>query len=234
MEEITDESIEILRDIANNPWFKEEDVKKYIGMLGIVEQTKQLSFRNKRTRADLTVKKSSPCWPENNHDIFLSVNGLLSVTTNSRKPRARHVTAWLVRDVVPRKYNSLVVKLDDKVFKLESKIGYQAKKLTAIEKELTNAKREVGSLRLQAFATNLRRGGNRAKEVGREWNSLIDNSEIIQSAANKEGNIEGLRLILKEDWDQDLSDLRLKEDEDEDRHECCPANLIKAAAIEEV
>ena len=71
-----------------------------IGLLSIVDQTRRLTFRNKRTRADLVSSQSSPSWPEITRDVFLSVNGLLSVTTHSRKPKARHITAWLVRDVV--------------------------------------------------------------------------------------------------------------------------------------
>ena len=101
-EDATVESIEILVDIEKNRWFREEDVGTFIGMFSIVDQTRGLSYRNRRPRADLVPAPSYSTWPETTRDIFLSVNGLLSVTTHSRKPKARNIMAWLVQDVLPK------------------------------------------------------------------------------------------------------------------------------------
>ena len=207
MEEVTDESIETLLDTANNPWFREGDVGTCIGLLSIVDQTRRLSFRNRRTRADLVPSQSSPSWPEITRDVFLSVNGLLSVTTHSRKPKARHITAWLVRDVLPRMHKSVVKKHQAKIARHEVKllangvkIAYQQKELKCMEKELAGVKKELSTLRIRAMATTIK-----------AWGSTIDKT-----------NVKGSKLILKEeDWDQD-------------QYECCPANLIKAAAVETI
>ena len=215
-EEVTDESIETLLDIANNPWFREGDVGTCIGLLSIVDQTRRLTFRNRRTRADLVPSQSSPSWPEKTRDVFLSVNGLLSVTTHSRKPKARHITAWLVRDVLPRMHKSVVTKHQAKIARHEVKllangvkIAYQQKELVALNKELSAVKKDLQTLRIRAMATTIK-----------SWDSIIDKTTV-----------KGGKLILKEDedWDRDL-----KEERDRDQYECCPANLIKAAAVETI
>ena len=206
-ETTVEESIETLLDSGNNPWFKEEDVGTFIGLFSIVDQTRGLSFRNRRTRADLVPSQSSPSWPEITRDIFLSVNGLLSVTTHSRKPKARNIMAWLVRDVLPKMHETVVTKHQAKIARHEVKLlangvkmAYQQKQLVALEKELSAVKKDLQTLRIRAMATTIK-----------AWGSTIDRTTV-----------KGNKLVLnKEDWDRD-------------QYECCPANLIKAAAVETI
>ena len=35
------------------------------------------------------------------HNGFLSVNGVTTVLVNTRKPKARRVTVWIIRDIIP-------------------------------------------------------------------------------------------------------------------------------------
>ena len=149
-----------------------------------------------------------PSWPEKTRDVFLSVNGLLYVTTHSRKPKARHITAWLVRDVLPRMHNSVVTKHQAKIARHEVKLlangvkmAYQQKQLVALNKEQSAVKKDLQTLRIRAMADTIK-----------AWGSTIDRTTV-----------KGNKLVLnkEEDWDRD-------------QYECCPANLIKTAAAKTI
>ena len=95
---ITDETIEFFLD---QPWFKEEDIGSYIGMTNIFDQTHKLICADRKTRSE--VPSTSSCHETDNDDdddVFLSINGITTVTTLSRKPKARQVSAWIIRDVL--------------------------------------------------------------------------------------------------------------------------------------
>ena len=166
IEEVTNESIETLLDTANQPWFMEEDVGTCIGLVSIVDQTRRISSRDRKTRAELVSTSLPRRWPEVDRDVFLSVNGLTAVTTHSRKPKARHVTAWLIRRVLPRVHETVVKKQRNKITRHEMslisngvKLGYLQRQVTSTQ--CTNTKRRPRPVRM--LSGQLEEGSSRKK-----------------------------------------------------------------------
>ena len=71
-----------------------------------------LDVKTKKCRDEVTLGSTEGSYilPKhaNPHDGFLSVNGITTVVINSRKPKARQVTAWLIHDVLPRGFNKII------------------------------------------------------------------------------------------------------------------------------
>ena len=88
-----------------------------IGLASIVDQTRRLSSHDRKTIDELVSTPLPPRWPEVDRDVFLSVNGLTAVTTHSRKSKPRHVTAWLIRRVLPRVHETVIKKQQNKITK---------------------------------------------------------------------------------------------------------------------
>ena len=143
------ESIETLVDTANQPWFNEGDVGTYIGLANIVDQTRRLSSRDRKTRAELLPKPQPPRWPEVDRDVFLSVNGLTSVTTVPKTQGSTliHLSAWLIRRVLPRAHETIVKKQQNKITKHEMSLISNGVKLGYLQRQVTSLKKEVSTLR---------------------------------------------------------------------------------------
>ena len=95
-------AIEILYDEQNQPWFKQVHVGEYISIANMRDATSKLDPEDKKSRAEITDGSYTPPKHAKPHDDFLSVNGVTTILLNSRKPKARKVAAWLIRDIIPQ------------------------------------------------------------------------------------------------------------------------------------
>ena len=105
-------AIETLFDCNNQPWFKQVDVGDFIGILNMSDTTSKFGCEDKKSRDEITLGSTEGSYilPKHAkpHDGFLSVNGITTVVINSRKPKAREVTAWLIQNVIPRGFNKII------------------------------------------------------------------------------------------------------------------------------
>ena len=105
-------AIEILYDEQNQPWFKQVHVGEYISIANMRDATSKLDPEDKKSRAEINVGSTdgsyTPPKHAKPHDDFLSVNGVTTILLNSRKPKARKVAAWLIRDIIPRGFNVII------------------------------------------------------------------------------------------------------------------------------
>ena len=105
-------AIETLYDEQKQPWFKQVDVGDFVGIVNMRDATCNLSLQDKKSRDEITVGATDgsykPPKHAKPHDGFLSVNGITTVVINSRKPKAREVTAWLIHDVISRGFNKII------------------------------------------------------------------------------------------------------------------------------
>ena len=105
-------SIEILYDEQNQPWFKQVHVGEYISIANMRDATSKIDLEDKKSRAEINVGSTdgfyTPPKHAKPHDDFLSVNGVTTILLNSRKPKARKVAAWLIRDIIPRGFNAII------------------------------------------------------------------------------------------------------------------------------
>ena len=105
-------AIEILYDEQNQPWFKQVNVGEFIGIANMSEATSKFGVENKKNRDKITLRSTessyTPPKHAKPHDGFLSVNGVTTVVVNSRKPKARQVTAWLIHDIIPKGFNAII------------------------------------------------------------------------------------------------------------------------------
>ena len=95
-------AIEILYDEQNQPWFKQVHVGEYISIANMRDATSKVDPEDKKSRAEITDGSYTPPKHAKPHDDFLSVNGVTTIVLNSRKPKARKVAAWLIRDIIPQ------------------------------------------------------------------------------------------------------------------------------------
>ena len=136
---ITDETIEFFFDTSDQPWFKEEDIGSYIGMTNIFDQTRKLTCTDRKTRSE--VPSTSSCHETDNDDdddVFPLINGITTVTTLSRKPKARQVSAWIIRDVLRWAHKSKLKKQEAVIRKHELTLIAKEIRLSACQKELKN------------------------------------------------------------------------------------------------
>ena len=105
-------SIEILYDERNQPWFKQVHIGEYISIVNMRDATSKIDPEDKKSRAEINVGSTdvsyTPPKHAKPHDDFLSVNGVTTILLNSRKPKARKVAAWLIRDIIPKGFNAII------------------------------------------------------------------------------------------------------------------------------
>ena len=112
-------AIEILYDEQNQPWFKQVHVGEYISIANMRDATSKLDPEDKKSCAEINVGSTdgsyTPPKHAKPHDDFLSVNGVTTILLNSRKPKARKVAAWLIRDIIPRGFNAIITEKQQRI-----------------------------------------------------------------------------------------------------------------------
>ena len=120
-------AIEILYDEQNQPWFKQVHVGEFIGITNMSDATSKFGVEDKKNRDKITLGSTEGSYtlPKHAklHDGFLSVNGVTTVLVNSRKPKARQVTAWLIHDIIPKGFNAIIAEKQQTIEEKETTLA---------------------------------------------------------------------------------------------------------------
>ena len=144
-------------------------------MFNIVDQTRSIPYRDRKPRTDL-VSSIPVCRPEIHRDIFLSMNGLLTVTVHSRKPNARRVMAWLIRTVLPNAFEAVTTKYRDKLMRHETELLANGVNLAYQRQRFDELCTEVKRLRTEL---QLSRIVDKTTEVIKSWSGIVDKTNIV-------------------------------------------------------
>ena len=177
---IPTDAIETLFDSNNQPWFKQVDVGDYIGFGNIRQVTSNLPVEDKKHRSELTVRPTDgSCQVSKSakpHDGFISLNGLTAVIMNSRKPKARVVSRWLIQNIIPRGFNKMIEEVAEKHQKT---IKEKEDKIQAIQYENVGLQGEMRAKDQQIVRCENRIGELRERYVDHCKNPKKDNIVII-------------------------------------------------------
>jgi prophage antirepressor-like protein len=106
--------------IDSQPWFKQGDVGEFIGFGNMRQVTSKLSPEDKKKRSEITVHlmdgSYNPPKHAKPHDAFLSVNAVATIVMHSRKPNARRVATWLIKEIIPRGFNAKIKEIREEQY----------------------------------------------------------------------------------------------------------------------
>ena len=196
--------IETLYDEQKQPWFKQVDVGDFVGIVNMRDATCNLSLQDKKSRDEITVGATDgsykPPKHAKPHDGFLSVNGITTVLVNSRKSKARQVTAWLIYDVMPRGFNKII---EEKQQAIEGHQLAIEENLVAIENKDTQLALLNDDLQARQYENVGLQGEVRAKntEIDRGHNQIVDLIEN-RHVPRRDGIDTVLCPIVKNDPDE--------------------------------
>ena len=98
-------AIETLFDDQNQPWFKRADLGRYLGILDIAR-----NFKDIKTTPRLEIMGQGQPLPrsgmrgggKNPHDAFVNLDSALEIAVRSRKPKVVALVKWLVKKGVEK------------------------------------------------------------------------------------------------------------------------------------
>ena len=106
--------VEVLIDCDNQPWFKRVHVGKFLGLDDIRTSVRNLEGDEFCTRKQLGARHNTPGnFKGQDHNVFLSVYGVLHVIVNSRKERGKELKEWVLEDIIPRGVNKKIKQLQE-------------------------------------------------------------------------------------------------------------------------
>ena len=108
------EDIEVLIDCDNQPWFKRAHVGAFLGLEDIRTSVRNLEGDEFCTRKQLGARHNTPGnFKGQDHDVFLSVYGVMHVIINSRKERGKELKEFILKDIIPRGLNEKIKQLQE-------------------------------------------------------------------------------------------------------------------------
>ena len=106
--------IEVLIDCENKPWFKRAHVGAFLGIEDIRTSVRNLDDDEFCTREQLGARyNTSGNIKGQDHDVFLSVYGVMHVIINSRKERGKELKEFIFKDIIPRGLNEKIKQLQE-------------------------------------------------------------------------------------------------------------------------
>ena len=110
----TIEDIELLIDCDNKPWFKRAHVGAFLRLEDIRTSIRNLEGDEFCTREQLRAKHNTPDnFKRQDHDVFLSVYGVMHVIINSRKERGKELKEFIFKEIIPRGLNEKIKQLQE-------------------------------------------------------------------------------------------------------------------------
>ena len=108
------EDIEVLIDCDNKPWFKRAHVGAFLGLEDIRTSVRNLEGDEFCTRKQLGARYVMPGnFKGQDHDVFLSVYGVMHVVINSQKERGKELKEFILKDIIPRGLNEKIKQLQE-------------------------------------------------------------------------------------------------------------------------
>ena len=98
---VTAGAIETLFDDQNHPWFKRAYLGRYLGIVDIAR-----NFKDIKTTSRLEITREEQSLPlgkhKNPHDAFVNLDSALEIAVRSRKPKVVALVKWLVKKGVEK------------------------------------------------------------------------------------------------------------------------------------
>ena len=112
-EEFSINDIEVLVDKKEQNWFKKAHMGKYLGLFHIHRSMEKLADEDQKTRAFLEVEGGChdvtlPREDAQDHDIFISLTGVLYVVVNSQEDKGKAFKKHILKDIVPRGFHKKI------------------------------------------------------------------------------------------------------------------------------
>ena len=157
----------MLFDGQNQPWFKRAHVGKFLALSQIEKSLSGLERESKPRSAlestcSSTMGWSGPKSEQNKTDVFLSVYGVIYAVVKSRKSKGKELREWILKDIVPRGFNELLVKEHQKAIeKKQRSIDEKDMQIALLDDDLTESQDLVRQLE---FSNTGMQGEIRAKD----------------------------------------------------------------------
>ena len=118
-EEFSLKDIEMFVDNKEENWFKRAHVVKFLGLVHIHRSTARLADEDQKTRAFLKVgggclDATPPREDVQDHDIFISLTGVLYVVVNSQKDKGKAIKKHILKDIVPCGFDVRIEEIQEK------------------------------------------------------------------------------------------------------------------------
>ena len=106
-------AIETLFDDQNQPWFKRADLGRYLGIVDIAR-----NFKDIKTTSRLEIMGQEQFLPlgkrKNSHDAFVNLDSALETAVRSRNPRAVALVKWLGKKGVEKLQEEHQIQTEEK------------------------------------------------------------------------------------------------------------------------
>ena len=138
-------AIEVLFDGQNQPWFKRAHVGKFLALSQIEKSLSGLERESKprsvfEPTCSSTMGWSGPKSEQNKTDVFLSVYGVIYAVVKSRKSKGKELREWILKDIVPRGFNELLVKEHQKAIEEKQReIDERDMQIALLDDDLTES-----------------------------------------------------------------------------------------------
>ena len=136
---------ETLFDNQNQPWFKRADLGRYLGILDIAR-----NFKDIKTTTRLEIMGQGQPLPrsgmrgggKNPHDAFVNVDGALEMLVRSRKPKAVALVKWFTKKGVEKLEEDHQKAIEEWDTRIQA-IDYEN---VGLQGEIRNARRTITEL----------------------------------------------------------------------------------------
>ena len=138
-------AIETLFNDQKQPWFKRADLGRYLGILDIAR-----NFKDIKTTSRLEIMGQGQPLPQsgmrggsiNPHDAFVNIDGALEMVVRSREPKAVALVKWLTKKGVEKlqeDHQKAIEEWDTRIQAIKYKNG-------GLQGEIRNARRTITDL----------------------------------------------------------------------------------------
>ena len=115
-------AIEVLNDATGAPHFKRVDLGRFLGIVDVRHNFKNIATKSRSKIA----AGGGGCAPsllqgQNDHDVFVDLEGALEIVVRSRKPKAVELTKWLTRKGVEKVVEDRQKAIDAERHKVQEK-----------------------------------------------------------------------------------------------------------------
>ena len=145
---VTAGAIETLFDDQNHPWFKRAYLGRYLGIVDIAR-----NFKDIKTTSRLEITREEQSLPlgkhKNPHDAFVNLDSALEIAVRSRKPKAVALVKWLVKKGVEKLQEKHQIQTEEKdaaITLLNDDLDAERHKVQDVGKQIVDLEHENSEL----------------------------------------------------------------------------------------
>ena len=108
-------AIEVLTDATGAPHFKRADLGRFLGIVVVARNNNNIVTKSRSELSRPGYVSNVPLLQgQNDHDVFIDLEGALEIVVRSRKPKAVELTKWLTRKGVEKVVEGHQKAIDEK------------------------------------------------------------------------------------------------------------------------